>query len=109
MLWRHRLKGYGVINGFTMATPDGVREYGATSDLGMSIAQGAEDARCQWRIEEDHRGSRKAASSSDPDAAPQTPRGITSAWHSVLPLSGTSPPAYRNGVGCGQRSRFARR
>ncbi len=50
------LKGYGFIKVFKMAPPDGGIAYWATSDLGMRIAQCAEDALYLWRIEEDHRG-----------------------------------------------------
>ncbi|MGQ9742765.1 MAG: IS701 family transposase, partial [Chloroflexus sp.] len=41
---------------FKSATPDGGIASWATSDLEMSVAQCAEDARCLWRIEASHRG-----------------------------------------------------
>ncbi|WP_322814008.1 transposase [Chloroflexus sp.] len=50
------LNGYGFINVFKIAPPDGGIAYWATSDLGMSVAQGAEYALYLWRIEAYHRG-----------------------------------------------------
>jgi hypothetical protein len=77
------LKGYGFIKVFKMAPPDGGIAYWATSDLGMRIAQCAEDALYLGASKRIIAVSSSAAASSEPGTAPQLLRGITSAWLSV--------------------------
>lgn len=53
---RVHLKGYGWIQVFKIAAPDGSIEYWATSHLRMTLEQLAEYAARIWHIEEYHRG-----------------------------------------------------
>jgi len=50
------LKGYGFIQVFKIAAPNGGMEYWATDDLSMTLWQLAQHAEKCWRIEDYHRG-----------------------------------------------------
>lgn len=54
-----RLTGDGVITAVTSATPGGGRDDWAASDLAMGGVRGVAHARCRWRSEAYHRGSRE--------------------------------------------------
>ena len=56
---RVHLKGYGFILVFRIDTPDGDTEYGATSDLLMTMQRRTTTARQIWTIETYHRDSKQ--------------------------------------------------